>query len=547
MGKRKLSVTLAGGFLTIAGVTLIVGLAGWKGVSSWQTAMEGVSTTENLARNLLQREIDHFQWAQKIGEFQGNENLNESGVEKDEHKCGFGRWYYSEDRKKMEAAVPEIKDLLSQIEEPHKKLHLSAIELEKRLKKGKAFRQEAIAYYGAETVIRLREFQSLLREIAPKVARKVEEAQSTNQSRASQIQLISFAWMALGTIFALGLGIFLTRSISRPIHRIIEGLTEGAERMASGSIQVASASQALAQGASEQAAGLEETSYSIEKMAAMTQKNAENAGQANHLMIETGRVVEGANQAMVDLNRSMNEISLASEETSKIIKTIDEIAFQTNLLALNAAVEAARAGEAGAGFAVVADEVRNLAMRAAEAAKNTAQLIEGTVKKVKNGSEIVARTNESFVKMVQGAKKVEGLVAEISAASQEQAQGISQINKAVGEMDRVTQQNAANAEEWAAAAQEMSAQAEQLRAYVQEMIALVKGRNQGTSAAAGVGLSEKPQSLQPNNGSRWNSGWQKTLKSPGSMGEGGIRPVKAARDGRAVHVRPLDEGDFKEF
>ena len=547
MGKRKLSVTLAGGFLIIAGVTLIVGLAGWEGVSRLQTTMEKVSYTENLTRTWLQREIDHFQWVQKIGEFQGNENLTELGVEKDEHKCGFGRWYYSEERKKMEAAIPEIKDLLSQIEEPHKKLHLSAIELEKKLRKGKAFRPEAIAYYGSETVIQVRGVQSLFKEIAPKLAQKVAEAQSTNQSRVSQIQLISFAWMALGTILALGLGIFLTHSISRPIHRIIEGLTEGAERMASGSIQVACASQSLAQGASEQAAGLEETSSSMEEMASMTKKNAENAGQANHLMIETARVVEGANQAMGDLNRSMNEISLASEETSKIIKTIDEISFQTNLLALNAAVEAARAGEAGAGFAVVADEVRNLAMRAAEAAKTTETLIEGTMKKVKNGSEIVARTNESFVKVVQGAKKVEGLVAEISAASQEQAQGISQINKAVAEMDKVTQQNAANAEGWAAAAQEMSAQAEQLRAYVREVIVLVKGRNKGMSAAAGLGLPQVPQSLQPNSGSGWNTGLQQMLKSPGSKGEGGIRPAKAAREGKAVHVNLLDEGDFKEF
>ena len=547
MGKRKLSVTLAGGFLIIAGVTLIVGLTGWNGVSRLQTAMERVSFTENLARNWLQREIDHFHWAQKIGEFQGNENLSELGVEKDEHKCGFGRWYYSEDRKKMEAAIPEVRDLLSQIEEPHKKLHLSAVELEKRLKKGKAFRPEAIAYYGSETVIRIKEVQSLLKEIAPKVTQKVDEAQSTNQSRVSQIQVISFAWMALGTILSLGLGIFLTHFISRPIHRIIEGLTEAAERMASGSIQVASASQSLAQGASEQAAGLEETSSSIEEMASMTKKNAENAGQANHLMIETVRGVEGANQVMGDLNRSMNEISLASEETSKIIKTIDEIAFQTNLLALNAAVEAARAGEAGAGFAVVADEVRNLALRAAEAAKNTANLIEGTVKKVKNGSEIVARTNESFVKVVQGAKKVEGLVAEISAASQEQAQGISQINKAVAEMDRVTQQNAAHAEEWAAAAQEMSAQAEELRAYVQEMITLVKGRNKGTSAAAGPALTEEPPSLQPNRGQRLNTGRQKMQRSLGSRGEEGKRPVMAAREGRTVQVNPLDEGDFREF
>jgi methyl-accepting chemotaxis protein len=178
------------------------------------------------------------------------------------------------------------------------------------------------------------------------------------------------------------------------------------------------------------------------------------------------------------LTGSMREISTASEETSKIIKTIDEIAFQTNLLALNAAVEAARAGEAGAGFAVVADEVRNLAMRAAEAAKNTADLIEGTVKKVQDGSDLVNRTNEAFIQVSESSSKVGDLVGEISAASNEQAQGIEQVNTAVAEMDKVTQQNAANAEESASASEEMSAQAEQMKAIVGELVALVgTGRN----------------------------------------------------------------------
>jgi methyl-accepting chemotaxis protein len=360
-------------------------------------------------------------------------------------------------------------------------------------------------------------------------------------------------YMIFGAAGAIGVGslvlaYWMARSISRPINRIIEGLNDGAEQMASGSNQVASASQSLAEGASEQAAGLEETSSSIEEMASMTKNNAENAGQANTLMIDTGKVVEGANQAMGELNKSMNEISLASEETSKIIKTIDEIAFQTNLLALNAAVEAARAGEAGAGFAVVADEVRNLAMRAAEAAKNTANLIEGTVKKVKNGSEIVTRTNEAFVKVVQGAKKVEGLVAEISAASQEQAQGVTQVNKAMAEMDKVTQQNAANAEESAAAAQEMSAQAEQMRAYVQEMNALVKGNRNGTSAAAGLQLAEEKRSPKPGKTQQLKNGLKRMLKSPESKGEQGKKPVKAAvKEVKPSQVIPLEEGDFKEF
>jgi methyl-accepting chemotaxis protein len=365
------------------------------------------------------------------------------------------------------------------------------------------------------------------------------------------IRDITFQIVALsmgGVFIVLILGLWVARSISRPINRIIEGLNDAAEQMASGSTQVASASQSLAEGASEQAAGLEETSASIEEMASMTKNNAQNAGQANTLMIDTGKVVEGANQAMGELNKSMNEISLASEETSKIIKTIDEIAFQTNLLALNAAVEAARAGEAGAGFAVVADEVRNLAMRAAEAAKNTANLIEGTVKKVKNGSEIVTRTNEAFVKVVQGAKKVEGLVAEISAASQEQAQGVTQINKAMAEMDKVTQQNAADAEESAAAAQEMSAQAEQMRAYVQEMNALVKGKSNGTSAAAGFHLAEEKRSPNPGKTQQLKNGLKKMLKSPESKGEQGKKPVKAVvKEVKPSQVIPLEEGDFKEF
>ena len=278
-----------------------------------------------------------------------------------------------------------------------------------------------------------------------------------------------------GFVFGLGAGIFLTRSITRPVNRIIAGLTDGSSEVASAAGQVSSASQALAEGSSQQAASIEESSSSLEEMSTMTRQNAENARQANAIMNEAKQVVATANQSMGRLTESMGEITKASEETSKIIKTIDEIAFQTNLLALNAAVEAARAGEAGAGFAVVADEVRNLAMRAADAAKNTADLIEGTVKKVKDGSDLVSRTNEAFQQVAGSSSKAADLVAEIAAASNEQAQGISQINTAVTELDKVTQQNAANAEESASAAEEMSAQAETMQGMVEELVAVVGG------------------------------------------------------------------------
>ena len=277
-------------------------------------------------------------------------------------------------------------------------------------------------------------------------------------------------------------------NINTAIKNLGEALgqvTSAADQVGSASAQVASSSQALAEGSAEQAASLEETSSSLEEMSSMTKQNADNANQADNLMREANQEVAKANNSMTELTTSMEEISKASEETSKIIKTIDEIAFQTNLLALNAAVEAARAGEAGAGFAVVADEVRNLAMRAAEAAKNTADLIEGTVKRVNAGSDLVTKTNEAFDEVAKAAAKVGELVGEIAAASNEQAKGIEQVNQGMAEMDKVTQQNAANAEESSSASEEMTAQAQELAS----MLAAFKlngqdvGHKQVTTAA----------------------------------------------------------------
>ncbi len=288
------------------------------------------------------------------------------------------------------------------------------------------------------------------------------------------------AWLigiGLGSLVAfIVLSFFIASGITRPINRVTGGLNVTTDQFTAISSQLSTSSQQLAAGASEQASGIEEASSSLEEMASMTKQNSDNAKQANTLMGETIRVVDDTDHAMKELIQSMSEISGISEETVKIIKTIDEIAFQTNLLALNAAVEAARAGEAGAGFAVVANEVRNLAMRAAEAAKSTANLIESSAKKIKNGSDMVSRTNEAFVKLAVSSKKGSELVAEIAAASHEQARGIEQINKAVVEMDKVVQQNAANAEESSSAAEEMDAQAGQMRHYVKDLSVLLGGK-----------------------------------------------------------------------
>jgi methyl-accepting chemotaxis protein len=283
-------------------------------------------------------------------------------------------------------------------------------------------------------------------------------------------------FLALTTAFIL----IFAKSITSPIQNAVNQMTEAANQVAAAASQVSASSQSLAEGSSEQASAIEETSSSLEEMSSMTKQNAGNAAQADNLMKGAKHIVGKANDSLETLTSSMKDISAASQETSKIIKTIDEIAFQTNLLALNAAVEAARAGEAGAGFAVVAEEVRNLALRAADAAKNTSILIESTVERIKSGSDLVDQTNHAFSEVADSASKVGELVAEIAAASKEQAQGIDQINKAVAEMEKVTQSTAANAEESAAASEEMNAQADQMKQISLSLLSIIGGNSNGT-------------------------------------------------------------------
>jgi methyl-accepting chemotaxis protein len=308
---------------------------------------------------------------------------------------------------------------------------------------------------------------------------KDELYEGANELKAygDQNNLLILAISAVAIMLAILTWSLVSKRIAGPINLAINNLSEGAEQVAAGAEQISSASVELAEGTSHQAASIEETSSFLEKMSSMTKQNAEHARQANLLMNQTSEVVSGANQSMDQLTGSMDRVSRASEETFKIIKTIDEIAFQTNLLALNAAVEAARAGEAGAGFAVVANEVRNLAMRAADAAKNTSGLIEDTVQRIKTGSEIVEKTSLNFSQLSANAANMFELVSEITAASNEQAQGIEQVNGAVSEMDKVVQQNAANAEESASASEQMKTQAVQMREWVRQLTALVQGRS----------------------------------------------------------------------
>jgi methyl-accepting chemotaxis protein len=292
----------------------------------------------------------------------------------------------------------------------------------------------------------------------------------------------SYGWTRWTIIGSLVLSIaamvgfvYLVRGINTSLLKRAAELGKGATQVSSASAQVASSSQALSQGATEQAASLEETSASMEEMASMTRKNAENSHQAATLMGEVDQQVKGSNAALGDMVASMASIRESSAKVSKIIKTIDEIAFQTNILALNAAVEAARAGEAGMGFAVVADEVRNLAQRSAQAAKDTASLIEESSTKAQQGGVKVEQVAASITAITESVSKVKGLVEEVSVASRQQAQGIDQVTQAIAQMEKVTQSTAATAEESAAASEELSAQAEMALESVAHLERMVSG------------------------------------------------------------------------
>jgi methyl-accepting chemotaxis protein len=346
----------------------------------------------------------------------------------------------------------------------------AAMDAEAEREQAQANAQEIFNNQTLPALARTQESMKALRE---QLTANKSVSQKSMRTQGASSQWLSISLSVVGLVVGLLLSFLIIRSILKPITRIINDLSAGSEQVTAASGQVSSASQSLAEGSAEQASSLEEISSSLEEMAAMTRQSADHADNARTLSGEARSSAENGNRSMQAMREAMEQIKEASVKTQKIVKSIDEIAFQTNLLALNAAVEAARAGEAGKGFAVVAEEVRNLAQRAGNAARDTADLIEESVQSAARGNEIAGKMAEDLAAIDHGTSKVTSLVAEIAAAAREQSQGIEQVNIAVGQMDKVTQSNASNAEETASAAEEMSSQADTLGDVVDDLVDLV--------------------------------------------------------------------------
>ncbi|MCL2846027.1 MAG: methyl-accepting chemotaxis protein [Chitinivibrionia bacterium] len=306
-----------------------------------------------------------------------------------------------------------------------------------------------------------------------------QKAEITVKNMSGSI-VITVVLLAIALVSGVFLCITIVRSIVKCVSTAIKGLSSGSEQVTTASNEISKAAQSMASGASEQAANLQEISASLNEITSMTKQTADNAKNADAFVQDSVIKAKESQTAMDRLQSAVIEIQQSSDETAKIVKDIDEIAFQTNLLALNAAVEAARAGEAGKGFAVVAEEVRNLAQRSAASAKKTAELIESSQKSSLQGVNLAKDTAITIEKITEASNKASVIVAEISSAAEEQARGVAQVNSAVVSMDALTQANASQSEELAASAEELSSQAFSMDDWVDNLVGVIDGETAKT-------------------------------------------------------------------
>ncbi|MBD3221311.1 methyl-accepting chemotaxis protein [bacterium] len=474
--QRTLAWRIGAGFTTLVILLLVIAVSTILGLRTVDRNTDAALHAHAIVDELTRRETDHLNWSADLARLFLDEDVRSVSVETDPHRCALGAWYDGDERRRAEAAVPAMAPVLARLEEPHRRLHASGLEISRIYRAGdQAAIDRARDVYQRESLEHLAEVRMLLEESRELAFEAAHEADAASRASARRINTIVLVVSSLSLVLAIVVSVWLVRSTTGPLRRVIAGLQSGADQIDAAASELSDSSQTLASGATEQAASLEETSASLEQISSVSRASADKARRAYAVTEQALTATRDGRRTMSDMVASMDEIKRSSDETANIIKVIDEIAFQTNLLALNAAVEAARAGEAGKGFAVVAEEVRNLAQRSAEAARETSRLIESSVANTGLGAKNSHRVGEQLGQIESSIDELNQLNADVLRTAEEQSAGVAEIQNAMVEMERVTQCNASNSEETAAAGEELSSQSSVLLGFVQDLAAMVGG------------------------------------------------------------------------
>ncbi|MFB3926423.1 MAG: methyl-accepting chemotaxis protein [Syntrophales bacterium] len=478
MKDARLSVKLISAFMVVALIVVVGGFVGWMGTSRLSAYLYDIGKKRLLSIEAL-KTLSEAQLSVRESEYHllVPELVQDDREKENQIKAIEAAWIRADQAwKKYEPLIQEKEEenlwnAFGPAWENWKKQHVQLMEL---IRSGR--RDEAVSYSNTNVKESGKAAEKLLGQVIEFHAKAAEDNLKSAGLFAKWAKFLTSVGTIFGIILAIGFGIAMSRSLTKPIRRSIKRLSDTVCQVTLVSGQVSSTSKLLAANSSEQAATTEEMASTMEEISSMTKKTSENSAEMKRSGEGTFQSMKKSHKSLRETATCMKQIAESGEKAAKIVKMIDDIAFQINLLALNAAVEAARAGSAGAGFAVVADEVRNLAMRSAEAAKNTEETIGETLQYIKTGLDLVDETLKEFYIMGDSGKRTSELIAEIYSASVEQSSGIEQVSRAIQQISSAVQQSAANADESSSAAFEMDRQTEHLKEIVEELLRMVDGK-----------------------------------------------------------------------